>query len=113
MNILQNRANSFENNVIAWPYTTNHSYAKVKSLVSTSFLIQNLQIMSVALFDIELNHWKPTQSPYVRHRIESPNCAWTSLSYPDAHKGPSLADPSKACDHPRSARMRSARLETF
>ncbi|GAA5798040.1 hypothetical protein HPULCUR_003438 [Helicostylum pulchrum] len=101
MNILQNRANSFENNVIAWPYTTNHSYAKVKS------------IMSVALFDIELNHWKPTQSPYVRHRIESPNCAWTSLSYPDAHKEPSLADPSKACDHPRSARMRSARLETF
>ncbi|GAA5810306.1 hypothetical protein MFLAVUS_003727 [Mucor flavus] len=117
MNVLQNRIDSFNNNVVEWPHTTNPGYAEVKSFAKAGFyLVHNPNSPDTVrcfICNIELNHWQPMVSPYIRHDIESPNCAWKRLSHPDAHKRPSLSDPSKACDHPRSAKMHSARLATF
>lgn len=62
--------------------------------------------------DIEVSHWRPNQSPFVRHGLESPHCAWKLLNFPDAHKV-SLNTDYKNNGGPRSSAMRAARLATF
>ncbi|KAG2230231.1 hypothetical protein INT48_006233 [Thamnidium elegans] len=116
MNILQNRIDSFQNNVVKWPYSNNSKYAKTESFAKAGFYFirrpKALDSVRCFICDIELSNWKPNQSPFVRHGNESPRCAWKRLNFPDAHKRP-LSDPSKAYDRPRSISMRSARLATF
>ncbi|GAA5808285.1 hypothetical protein MFLAVUS_001675 [Mucor flavus] len=107
---------SFQNNVVKWPYANNSKYAKTESFAKAGFYFVRRPKASDSvrcfICDIELSHWRPNQSPFVRHGNESPHCAWKRLNFPDAHKKP-LSDPSKAYDRPRSIGMRSVRLATF
>ncbi|KAI9260041.1 hypothetical protein EDC94DRAFT_146746 [Helicostylum pulchrum] len=116
MNILQNRIDSFQNNAVKWPYVNNTKYAKTESFAKAGFYFVRRPKASDSvrcfLCDVELSHWKPNQSPFVRHGHESPHCGWKRLNFPDARKKP-LSDPTKAMDSPRSVVMRSARIDTF
>ncbi|KAI8083658.1 hypothetical protein BDF21DRAFT_416395 [Thamnidium elegans] len=105
MSILKNRTDSFQSNTVKWPYNNNSEYFKTESFSKAGFYFVPRPKAPGSgrcfICDIELSHWKPNQSPFIRHGVESPHCPWNCLNYPDTHKRP-LSDPKKALDHPRS-----------
>ncbi|KAI8083779.1 hypothetical protein BDF21DRAFT_416607 [Thamnidium elegans] len=114
MNILQNRIDSFNNNLVKWPHN-NDNFPKIESFAKAGFYFvrrpKASDTVCCFLCDIEISHWRPNQSPLVRHGIESPQCAWKRLNFPDVSS--SVTRKIKSVGLPRSAEMRKARLATF
>ncbi|KAI9272233.1 hypothetical protein EDC94DRAFT_644929 [Helicostylum pulchrum] len=114
MNILQNRIDSFNNNLVKWPHN-NDNFPKIECFAEAGFYFVRRpkapDTVCCFLCNIEISHWRPSQSPLIRHGFESPQCAWKRLNFPDVPS--SVSRRIKSVCLPRSAEMRNARLATF